>query len=86
MNILVFSQVSLIRFLEPIIKKSIQDMRIAITKKENAGRCQDVPSIESEPPDDFHLVSIFPTVGDLNDQEPFLRKNIRIGKNKFERQ
>ena len=40
---------------------------------------EEFPPMEGEPPDDFRKVSIFPTVADLNNSKPFLRKNVVNG-------
>ena len=56
------------------IKEMVEDTRRKQTED------QKVPSVDEhedgEPPDNFREISIFPTVGDLNNFKPFLRRNV----------
>ena len=47
--------------------------------EETEGACGFEEKEEGEPPDDFHQIDIFPTVEDLNNSRPFLRRNIVNG-------
>ena len=62
------------------VKDMVEEtMRSKSDEASQGGGSANTETSEGDPPDDFRDISIFPTVDDLNNPKPFLRRNIING-------